>query len=58
MKLELFYVVRIFKDGRVDYDSGPYKSWFYADRANETEHRWNANEYNIVKEIKEVEVVS
>jgi hypothetical protein len=55
MKLELFYVVRIFKDGRVDYDSGPYKSQFYADRARETEHRWNAKEYDVVKEVKEVE---
>jgi hypothetical protein len=55
MKLELFYVVRTFKDGRVEYDSGPYRSWFNADRANETEHRWNAKEYIVVKEIREVE---
>jgi hypothetical protein len=55
MELELFYVARRFKDGRIEYDSGPYRSWFNADRANETEHRWNAKEYIIVKEIREVE---
>jgi hypothetical protein len=55
MTLELYYVVRLFKDGRVEYDSGPYRSFFYAERANETEHRWNAREYAIVKESKTVE---
>ena len=55
MELELYYVVKTYKDGRVEYDSGPYKSYFYAERANETEHQWNSKEYRIVKETKAVE---
>lgn len=47
MKIPVYYVVRVYKDGSARIDSGPHKDWEDADAARETDHFWGAERFDI-----------
>jgi len=46
MKITVYYVVRVYKDGNARIDSGPYSTIVDAIDARDEEY-WNANDYQI-----------
>jgi hypothetical protein len=53
MKIAVYYVVRVYKDGLARLDSGPHKSYMDAvDKKNE-DHYHNALEYGIIESFIE-----
>lgn len=57
MKIDVYYVVRVYKDGRAVIDSGPHCSWLEAHQNREDDHRWNADDYEIFETSIEGNIV-
>lgn len=57
MKIPVYYVVRVYKDGSVRIDSGPHKDYEDAQCARETDHFWNPERFSIFETYIEGEVI-
>lgn len=57
MKISVYYVVRVFKDGSARIDSGPHKDFEDACCARDTNHHWGRERFNIMECFIEGEII-
>lgn len=57
MKIPVYYVVRVFKDGSACIDSGPHKTFEDACCSRDTNHHWGRERFNIMECFIEGEIV-
>lgn len=53
MKITVYYVVRVYKNGTTRIDSGPHSSIVDAMDTRDEDHRWNADDYQIFESFIE-----
>lgn len=51
VNITVYYVVRVFKDGTVRYDSGPHATYLDASNQKDEDHYWNSDDYNIMESL-------
>lgn len=57
MRIPVYYVVRVYKDGSARIDSGPHKSLEDADSAIAEDHHWNPGRFSIFESSIEGELI-
>lgn len=57
MKIAVYYVIRVYKEGHSRIDSGPHRSWEDARLTRDEDHRWDSEKYDIFESFIEGEIV-
>lgn len=57
MKITVYYVIRVYKDGLARIDSGPHSTYLEASDQRVANHYYNGEDYNIFESFIEGEIV-